>query len=271
MRFLAVGIGVILLFGAGTADARKIWEPCHVKNPPQDTGVLLAEATTYFKYWNVNRAANVRLAGQRLDSIVVPPGKQLSYNRTVGPRNEATGFQKAPVISSRRFIDGWGGGVCQTSSTLYSAALKAGMTIVERHPHTWVSAYIAPGFDATVHYPTKDLIIRNPYDFPVTIRVDSDEGQIRVRLLGTEPREGWTEISVRPFRQRAFRVVTSVDEQLDSGSEIVDLEGLQGMHVKRLRTQVMPNGQRYSNKLPVDVYYVRHEVRRIGPLSPESL
>lgn len=113
---------------------------------------------------------NAIRSAARIDGAVIPPRGVFSFNERVGTFTQDQGYRKAPVSYNGQLITAWGGGVCQTSSTLYNAALAAGMRIVERHAHQFAPAYVPPGRDAAVAYRNIDLRFLNPYDFPVRLR-----------------------------------------------------------------------------------------------------
>ncbi|RAZ93300.1 hydrolase, partial [Klebsiella oxytoca] len=75
-----------------------------------------------------------------------------SYNETVGQRTTAKGYKPAPAYVKGETVDEIGGGVCQPSSTLYLACLRANLEITERYAHRYVPAYIGKGMDATVSW-----------------------------------------------------------------------------------------------------------------------
>lgn len=129
---------------------------------------------------------NARLAAAAVDGQTVPPGGSFSFNRALGGWSGSRGYLKAPVSYDGRIVDAWGGGVCQLSSTLYNAALLAGMRIQERHHHHWPPRYVAPGRDAAVAYPKLDLRFANPYPWPVTIRAEVAGDRLEVRLHGKQ-------------------------------------------------------------------------------------
>ncbi|MGB9661192.1 MAG: VanW family protein [Moorellaceae bacterium] len=126
---------------------------------------VVSRSTTYFNPDEENRSHNIRLAAQALDGKWLEPGGELSFNQIVGPRTEERGYREALVIESMNFTPGVGGGVCQVSTTLYNAALHAGLTVIERQPHALRVDYAPPGLDATVAYGLIDLRLRNdtPY------------------------------------------------------------------------------------------------------------
>lgn len=127
---------------------------------------------------------NAILCLKQLDGAVLKPGQVFSFNQRVGTWSRDKGYRRAPVSFGGILVDSWGGGVCQTSSTLYNAALLAGLEIVERNRHHYAPTYIPPGRDAAVAYPNIDLRLRNPYDFPVTIKAKVTANGVVVEILG---------------------------------------------------------------------------------------
>lgn len=113
---------------------------------------------------------NVSLAARKIDGTVIPAGGTFSFLKTVGPWTSDQGYVRAPVSFEGEMVNGWGGGVCQASSTLYNAALLSGMEIVERHRHHWPAKYAPLGRDAAVSYGRCDLKFTNKFSVPVTIR-----------------------------------------------------------------------------------------------------
>ena len=108
-----------------------------------------------------------------------------SFNETVGPRTAKTGFRSAPVIMPDKSLqDDYGGGVCQSSSTVYNAALRADLEIVERYHHSFPIAYVPIGLDATVSYGGADLKFRNNKDLPIFIRTYSVGDNVYVEIYG---------------------------------------------------------------------------------------
>lgn len=127
---------------------------------------------------------NAVLALRHLDGAVIGPGEVLSFNERVGSWTRDRGFRKAPVSYNGQLVLAWGGGVCQTSSTLYNAALLAGLQVIERHPHVFAPEYVPPGRDAAVAWPSVDLAIGNPHPFPVRIEGEVRLDQLVVRIVG---------------------------------------------------------------------------------------
>ncbi len=141
--------------------------------------------TTYFNENDAGRCENIRIAASLLDGITVQAYGEFSFNRTVGERTEETGFRQAKIIVNGEYVEGVGGGVCQVSTTLYNAVLKAGIAVTEFHPHTLSVGYVAPSRDAMVSA-YSDFCFFNPYAFPVRLSFVVCEGGIRAAVFGRE-------------------------------------------------------------------------------------
>ena len=130
---------------------------------------------------------NARLAAESINGTILQPGAVFSFNRIVGLWTADRGYVKAPVSYDGELIRSWGGGVCQTSTTLYNAALITGLEIVERHRHQFPPRYAPPGQDAAVAYDDIDLRFRNPYHWPLKIEATVESDWIVCRVLSQKP------------------------------------------------------------------------------------
>jgi vancomycin resistance protein YoaR len=138
-----------------------------------------------------SRVHNVALAASRISGVLIKPGETFSFNANVGDITKETGYQAAYVIKNGRTELGDGGGVCQDSTTVFRAALDAGLPIVERRGHSYRVGYYEqnakPGMDATVYSPTTDLKFLNdtPGHLLLQTIVDSPSRVLTVELYGT--------------------------------------------------------------------------------------
>ena len=133
---------------------------------------------------NNNRNTNIQLSAQAINGKTVLPGEIFSFNGATGERTAAKGYKEAPAISGGQSKDEVGGGVCQTSSTLFNAVVRADLEIIERNPHAWPSNYIEKGFDATVNWPGLDLKFRNNTNQPIFIVAGYSKRQVTVNIYG---------------------------------------------------------------------------------------
>ncbi|MBO5526178.1 MAG: VanW family protein [Clostridia bacterium] len=147
-----------------------------------NTAKLSAFFTT-FDAENRGRSKNIALAASKINGTVLYPHETFSFNRTVGARTEANGFQKAAVIMNGVYTEGVGGGVCQVSTTLYNAALLAGLTVTESRAHSLSVGYVAPSFDAMVSS-SSDLKFVNPHDTPVYLSCRVNNGKLTATVYG---------------------------------------------------------------------------------------
>ena len=129
---------------------------------------------------------NAQKAADALNGKIIAPNAIFSFNAAVKSWSADQGFVKAPVSFDGELIKAYGGGVCQTSTTLYNAALLAGLPIVERHPHVFAPHYVPPGQDAAVAQRSIDLRFRNPYPWPLRIQAKTQGERLEVRLYGAE-------------------------------------------------------------------------------------
>lgn len=133
---------------------------------------------------NSNRNTNVNLSAQAINGRTVMPGETFSFNATTGQRTEAKGYKEAIAISGGQSVPDIGGGVCQTSSTLFNAVARADLEIVDRSPHAWPSSYVAKGLDATVNWPNLDFKFKNNRSTPIFIIAYYNNRKVTVEIYG---------------------------------------------------------------------------------------
>lgn len=180
------------------------------------------------------RTFNLRVAGSKLDGLVVLPGETFDFNQAVGERSEANGFRPAPVIAGGELVDGVGGGTCQVAGTLHAAAFFAGLPIVERSAHSRPSTYVFMGLDAVVSYPQLNFRFQNDQPFPVAIGFRVEGGLVRAELRGAPTRRMVTLVrrvdEIAPYGERETR-----DSNLPAGTRVLRQRGVPGFTVTWFR------------------------------------
>lgn len=174
---LAVILVSAVLFTAGGAAAIR-WAAAES---------VVASFTTDLENRNDAQRTNILLAAARIDGTVLPRGAQFSFNQTVGARLVEDGYEKAATYQGDGVSDTSGGGICQLSSTVYNAALLAGLNIMERAPHVERVLSVGPGRDATVVYGRCDLRFVNPHPFPVRLQTREVGERLVVEVLAAQP------------------------------------------------------------------------------------
>ncbi|NTU46564.1 hypothetical protein HGA88_02975 [Candidatus Roizmanbacteria bacterium] len=151
---------------------------------------LIGEGVSNFTHSIPSRIYNVNIASSKFNGVLIEKDKDISFNQIVGEISARTGYQPAYIIQNGRTVLGDGGGVCQVSTTLFRAAMNAGLPILERHAHAYRVGYYEndskPGFDATVYSPTVDLRIKNDTGAAILIltEIDKDKNLLYFRLYG---------------------------------------------------------------------------------------
>ncbi len=149
---------------------------------------IIGEFTTSFNPSVKGRAHNIFLSAEAISDVVLGPGDSFSFNQVVGERTKSRGYQEAMEIVNKEFVVGIGGGICQTSSTLYNAVEQADVELIERFSHSRHVGYVAEGRDATVSWGGPDFRFSNPHSYPILIRsnVDLKRGKISVTVFTHE-------------------------------------------------------------------------------------
>jgi vancomycin resistance protein YoaR len=148
--------------------------------------VVLGSYKTTFNANVTGRSNNIALSANAINQIVLGPGDRFYYNLVVGERTVDRGYQKALEIVNGEFVDGIGGGICQTSSTLYNAVANAGLEILEVHSHSRSVGYVPVGKDATVSWGGPDFKFMNNKDYPIMIKTIVNNGSIEIQVLASK-------------------------------------------------------------------------------------
>ena len=168
-----------------------------------------------------DRNTNISISAAALNGKVVQPGSTLSFNGCTGKRTGEKGYREAGAIAGGVLVDDTGGGVCQTSSTLFNAVVRADMEIVKRYAHSWPSSYVPRGEDATVNWPSRDFVFRNSSPYPIFLVAWYENRQVTVEVYGIQP-DGWASIQLESKTVKTTKpsndVLYTLDESLPLGT-----------------------------------------------------
>ena len=157
-----------------------------IKNVGSNYEILTAYRTIFYSSSSA-RKHNIYLVSTYLDGVTIGAGKTFSYNSITGSRSASKGYLEAPVIMNGEYVPGYGGGVCQVSSTIYAAVKNQEMfNVTEREEHGLQVSYLPLNMDATVSYGSIDLKFINNYPFDVKLNVKSEEGVCLVTITRVE-------------------------------------------------------------------------------------
>lgn len=162
--------------------------------PDAFSGTDEAPIAAFTSYYVINstepmahgKEINIGVNCKAMSGETLAPGKTLNYNNHYGPFKSNKGYIKGPVLITGGWSLGWGGGVCQVSSTLYNAVLQLpGITIIDRRAHgADGAAYLCLGMDAAVGNNTKGInfIFRNDYEFPIRFEALAQDGALYIAI-----------------------------------------------------------------------------------------
>ena len=142
------------------------------------------EFSTIYASSSAERKHNIELACKSLNGAIIDLHSDFSFNECVGERTKERGYKQAKIISDGKFVDGFGGGVCQVSTTLYNAALRAGLVVKEYHRHSLAVSYVQPSFDAMVSGSLCDLRLANDTGRRVYVKAVTDGKRITITIFG---------------------------------------------------------------------------------------
>jgi vancomycin resistance protein YoaR len=157
----------------------------------QELGVkeLIGTGHTTFYGSPANRIHNIRTGIRKYNGLLIPPGESFSFNQNLGVVEAITGFLPELVIKPEGTLPEYGGGLCQVSTTLYRAALMAGLPIIEREPHSYAVSYYAQimghGLDATIYPGVHDVQFSNDTQGHILIQAYSYGMNAVYKLYGT--------------------------------------------------------------------------------------
>ncbi|MBU4602195.1 VanW family protein, partial [bacterium] len=203
-----------------------------------------------------NTIYNIKLASEVINGILVKPQEIFSFNKYVGPAEKADGYKESTIIADGVFANGYGGGICQVSSTLYNAALLANLPIIERYNHSIygeATKYVPLGQDAAIFYGFKDLRFKNNSDHTIAIFSKVFRDTLQVSIFGGNEDKAEVEIIRKDKKVIDYQIIREKDSKLKAGQEIVVQEGVPGYQIRTYRV-VRKDGEEKIEFLAEDTY-----------------
>ena len=242
----------------------------------EESTVLLGECITSLEGSTQARAANVNLALSSFNFLTVGPGRTVSFNRVVGERTVENGFQEATEYAGTNVAKGIGGGVCQASTTIYGAVIRAGLKVLERYNHTMTVSYVPASQDAAVSNTDKDLRFENNTNSVLYFFawVDENTNNAICRIYGT-PQDPTVVISIDSTILQADIPSTAITYREDEEGDTVYYEdeppvlykkgkpGLRSQAV-RIYTDARTGAEISRETLSIDTYEPENTIYLIG-------
>ena len=227
---------------------------------------VLGEARTHVGGTSARRS-NVKLSAAAINGYVMNTGDVFSYNGVVGQRTAANGYQAAPAYVKGETVDEIGGGICQTSSTLYLACLRSNLAITERYAHRYVPAYITAGMDATVSWGGPDYKFTNDTLYPIKIVTKYENNYLTVQVLGTNVDGTSVKMTNEWLSTTPYETVYEDDPTLAPGTEQVKTTPYTGYKYRTYRNVYDADGKLISSTYEATSdYKARNKVILRGPV-----
>lgn len=209
----------------------------------------LATYSTRYDPSNKNRSNNVEISTKKIDGTILMPGETFSYNQTVGERTISEGYKEAGAYAGGKVVQDVGGGICQTSSTLYNVALLANLEIVDRTNHQFLTSYVSAGRDATVTWGGIDFKFKNTRSYPIKIEAKAKNGVCSMTIYGIKEDKEY-EVTIQSVIKSYIPYTTKYenDASLEKGEEVVEQAGYTGCTSEAYRILKL-NGEVVSKTL----------------------
>ncbi len=212
-------------------------------------------STDYGSISSSERANNIILSTRSINGKILMPGDSFSFNDVVGERTAQKGYQSAGIIVGNQVESGLGGGICQVSTTLYNAVLRANIKSTERSHHTLPSHYVPLGMDATVDYDNLDYKFKNTLSYPIYIEGDSSGGVVAFNIYSNDSLSSIvTDINSQVYQTIQPEVKYVDDANLPEGQTESVQPPYTGYKVKVTKT-TSQSGKVISEELISDDYY----------------
>ncbi|MGL5084572.1 MAG: VanW family protein, partial [Clostridium sp.] len=234
-------------------------------------GTISSYSTSY-KDGGDGRVKNMQVAAQTINGVLLMPGDEFSYNELIGDTTPDKGYEKANTYVGNKIVPDYGGGICQISTTLYRAVMRANMRSTERTNHSLTVSYSQPGLDATVAYGFVDYKFKNPYDFPVYISGYVGGGTVGISIYGNQAgMNGKTYELVNEVHETYSAGKEYVDDAtLEVGKEVTQSQGMPGYKASSYQV-TYENGKEVNREfIATDVYLTTNSVIKKGTKKPAA-
>lgn len=167
-------------------------QPLITQETIENLGIVhfLGKGTSNFSGSSAARVNNIRIGAFRFHGVLIEPDEEFSFGKILGDVGPEQGYLPGLVIKPGKTVPEYGGGICQVSTTMFRAAINAGLKITERYPHSFPVAFYNPqGFDATVYPPSVDLKFVNDTPANILIQTKIEDSNLTFEIYGTKDRE----------------------------------------------------------------------------------
>lgn len=232
----------------------------------------ISEFSSHYNNTGDGRVKNMEIAAGIINGTIVMPGEEFSYNALIGDTTPDKGYEKANTYVGNKVVPDYGGGICQVSTTLYRAVMRANIRSTERMNHSLTVSYSEPGLDATVSNGAVDYKFVNTYDFPIYIQGSVSGGVVNFAIYG----------NVEAMGNKTYDLVNEVhekyepkktyeeDSSMEAGVEKVVSYGMPGYKASSYQV-TYENGVEVNREfIATDVYLTTDTIVKKGTKKKEE-
>ena len=251
----------------------EVQKPSVTKEELSQVKDVLGTATTYYGS-SYERNTNVEVGASKINGTLIMPGETFSVTAAVTPFNADNGYYPAPSYESGQVVDTYGGGICQVSTTLYNAVLKAELQVNERHNHTMLVSYVDPSKDAAIAEGLMDFVFTNNTDAPIYIYGVGYQGTLNFTIYGHETRDPNRSISFRSETlsqtdaSTNIKLVAKADQNIGYLNQTQSAH--QGLEAVLWEDIVNPDGSTDTIQVNSSSYQASPAIYEVGIVSPNA-
>ena len=226
---------------------------------------LLGEGMTEYGNGTSGRKQNVAVGAEKINGTLVQPGEEFSVEAVVVPFDAENGYALAASYEMGKVVDSYGGGICQVSTTLYVAVLKAELEVTERYSHSMIVHYVDPSMDAAIAEGLKDLKFINNTDAPIYIEASADGSTLHFAIYGHETRDPNRTVRYESETTSTEDPMPSLTEDANASFGTIEQTsyGYQGS-TARLWKIVNDNGNETKEQVNSSTYRMTSDVYTVG-------
>lgn len=212
---------------------------------------ILGTYTTDFSTSNSNRSGNVTNGCSKINGTLLYPGEEFSATDTVSPFTEKNGYALAGAYLNGKVVNSLGGGICQVTTTLYNAVLKAELEVTQRNAHSMIVTYVSASADAAIAESAgKDFCFKNNTDYPIYIEGITKNKKITFTIYGKETRPEGREVS---YESEILEVINPTSDAITADASkplgYITTESAHIGYKARLWKIVKENGKEVSREV----------------------
>lgn len=243
----------------------------HTKKELSAIKDVLGTYTTSYAGSASGRCANVENGASLINGTVLYPGESFSVYSKVAPFTAANGYHLAGSYSNGQTVQTYGGGICQVSTTLYNAVLRAELNVTERLNHSMTVHYVPLSADAAISGTDKDLKFTNNLDHPIYIQGTAGGSSITFTIYGKEYRASNRKVeyvsqnlSVRGPSEKVIK-----DNTMEEGKRVVESNGRTGYTARLWKVVYIDGKETKRTQVNSSSYMSTPSVVRVGTKKKE--